>query len=512
MRSSTVTGVGKWFAVLAVVPWTLVMCASSGVERTGAEGAAAPAVPAVAALSAAQTRTNITNLYIEACAKCHGQRGEGGGGGTRTLLTPELFDQEHDRRFFDAIKNGVPEMGMEAYGETLSPEVIWGLVVHIRELQARARREQTGSVPAVDGVYTTKRHAYRIETVVDSGLETPWGIDWLPDGRMLVTNRPGYMLVVRNGQVEGRVEDMPANIEIGQGGLMDVAVHPDYARNGWIYLAVNDPSENRNRAGITKIVRGKLRFDGGRIRWTDQQTIFQCDPRDYTGAGVHFGARIVFDGKGNIFFPIGDRGNQNLAQDLRRPNGKTFRVREDGTIPPDNPFVGRTIEGEKALDAVWSYGHRNPQGLVFDLEGNLWNTEHGPRGGDELNLIQRGANYGWPIVAFSINYNDSPFATPWPKDGQDLAMPVYRWLPSIGACGLAVVKGPMFSRWRGDLLAGGLSGANIDRIRVANGKMVEREEIFHGHGRVRDVKVHRDGSIYVALNGPDKIVRIVEVR
>jgi len=486
---------------MPVLPLALAMCSSA--PKPGLSDSTAQRALGAAAAGVVQS-SNITRLYEENCSHCHGDRGQGGGAGTRTLLTEELFDQKHDRPFFDAIKNGRPEMGMEAFGGSLSDEQIWGLVVHIRELQARALREKNGSPRPVDGVYRSQRAAFRVETVVGGGqgLRTPWAIDWLSDGRMLITNRPGTLLV-KDGDRLKTVEGIPQTVEQGQGGLMDVAVHPDHAKNGWVYLAYAEPAANGNGA-MTKIVRGKIEWQGGQPRWTSQQTIFQPDPASYTRAGVHFGSRIVFDGKGHLFFSIGERGQQDLAQDLARPNGKIFRLKDDGTVPEDNPF-----RQPGQLRAIWSYGHRNPQGLAFDLEGNLWDTEHGPRGGDELNPIQKGRNYGWPLVAFSINYNDTPFRTPWPKEGQDIAMPVFRWLPSIGACGLDVVRGPAFPEWRGDFVAGGLSGQNVDRIRVRNGRLVEREELLQGLGRVREVTVGPDGLVYVALNDPDTILRLV---
>jgi aldose sugar dehydrogenase len=475
---------------------------------SGGPGAEEPAaaVPAEAQRQQRQV-VAVSRLWAENCQTCHGDRGQGGGAGTQSLLTTELFRQEHDRRFFDAIKHGVPEMAMPSYGDTLSEEEIWGLVVHIRELQARALRRELGAPAAENGVVRTKLHAYRIETAVDEhpDMRTPWGVAWLPDGRMLITTRPGPVFVARNGQLLPAIQGIPESREIGQGGMMEVAVHPDYARNGWIYLGYTEPAKDNPRAGMTKIVRGKLRFEGDQAHWVDQQTIFEAPAASYTGAGVHFGCRIVFDGKGHVFFSIGDRGQMEGAQDLSRANGNIYRLREDGSVPADNPFVGR----EEALKGIWSFGHRNPQGLAFDLDGRLWDTEHGPRGGDELNLIERGANYGWPTVSFGINYNDAPFRTPWPAPGQKITQPIYRWIPSIGACGLAVADGKAFPQWKGDLLAGGLSGANIDRIRTKDGDFVEREEIFFGHGRVRDVRIGPDGYVYVALNQPDKIVRLV---
>lgn len=441
--------------------------------------------------------TNLTRLYEDTCGKCHGMRGEGGGAGTKSLNTREKFDQKHDRPFFDAIKNGVPDMGMEAYGGSLTDEEIWGLVVHIRELQAQALRREFGSPKAENGVYTSQHHRFRVETVVSEseGLATPWSLDWLPDGRMLITNRPGRMVIVRNGKVESDVAGIPASVEIGQGGLMEVALHPDYAKNGWIYLTLCDPAKS-GRGGMTKVVRGKL--EGS--RWTSEQTIYEADQSYYSGAGIHFGSKIAFDGKGHLYFSVGERGTNMRAQDPKTPYGKIMRVNDDGTIPADNPFPG---------SPVWSYGHRNPQGLAFDSAGVLWDTEHGPRGGDEVNRIEKSANYGWPVVAWSINYNDTPFQVPWPKDDLKVTQPIFRWLPSIGASGLDLVEGAAFAKWKGDLLAGGLSGNNLDRFRIVDGKLAEREELLHGMGRVRDIKVARDGTVYVVLNGPDKVIRLV---
>lgn len=446
------------------------------------------------------TRTqgqSVSAFYSDTCAKCHGESGQGGGGGTRTLNTREKFDQKYDKPFFDAIKNGVPQMGMDGYGATMSDIQIWAQVVHIRELQAKALRNEYGNPkPDSKGVYKGTRQDYRIETVVgtDQGLKLPWAIDWLPDGRMLVTNRSGFMSILRGGKSIGKVSGLPESRELGQGGLMDLTVH-----NGWIYLSYSEPG---GRGALTKIVRGKLDGD----RWTGQQTIWEADQKFYNGAGIHFGSRIVFDGKGHVFFSVGERGGNMLAQEVTNPYGKIYRLNEDGSEPADNPFVGKGIKG------IWSLGHRNPQGLAFDLNGDLWDTEHGPRGGDEVNRIEKGRNYGWPVIAFSINYNDSPGWTPWGKPGTNFGMPAFRWLPSIGACGLDTVHGDAFPQWRGDLVAGGLSGANVDRLRMKNGQLVEREELLHGMGRVREVTTGPDGYIYVALNEPDKIIRIVPTK
>lgn len=465
---------------------------------------------------------SIADLWQNNCANCHGRNGQGGGAGTRTLLDDEKFDQSFDRPFFDAIKNGLPDTAMPSYANTMSDEKIWGLVVYIRELQGKERRARLGSPTATNGVYTTRRASYRIEDVIPSGVRVPWSVAFLPDGGpvagMLVTERPGPVRVFKDGKLSDPIEGTPRVRNRGQGGMMDVAPHPDFARNGWVYLSYSDPLERNGRtAGMTRIIRGKLVPRGDGYAWTEEVTIFQAKPEHYSNSDIHFGSRIVFQPaegeKWYMYFAIGERGSGELAQRLDRPNGKIYRVWDDGSIPSDNPFVGR----EGVYEQIWSYGHRNPQGLAFDLNGTLWDTEHGPRGGDEVNPIQRAANYGWPEVAFSINYDGSAFRTPWApggkaKDGAEIVMPVDRWLPSCGACGLDVVSGDAFPDWRGDLLGGGLVGENIDRFRIVDGVRVEREEIFHGHGRVRDVVCGPDGFIYIALNDPDKVVRLVPAK
>lgn len=470
--------------------------------------------PNVAAASTVQAQTQarktVTQLYTEHCINCHGPNGEGGGGGTRTLLTRDKFDQTYDRPFFDAVKNGVADTAMPAYKDSLTDEQIWGLVVRIREFQGRALRAEFGSPKPENGVYHSQRHNFKIETVVEEGkgLSTPWGIDWLPDERMLVTNRPGSIMLVA-GQTVTEVKDVPKSLESGQGGMMEVAVHPKYKENGWIYLAFTDAAAD-GRSSMTKIVRGKLKFDGEIASWTGQQTVFEVGEEFYSRANYHYGSRIVFDGKGHIFFVVGERGTNDLAQALTNPFGKIYRVNEDGSIPTDNPFVDKVPSDKPYLKGIWSFGHRNPQGLAMNSKGELWDTEHGPRGGDEVNRIEKGANYGWPLVAWSMNYNDMPMWSPWPKESTTvIKQPTFRWLPSKGACGLDVMDGGAFPNWKGDLLAGGLVGQNLDRIRTEGDKLVEREELVHGLGRIREVAVGPDGNVYIALNQPDKIIRLV---
>jgi glucose/arabinose dehydrogenase len=485
----------------------------------------------VAAVPAADSLAqNVDTLWARNCVTCHGKTGAGGN--AKSMLDDEWKYGGSDRELFDSIKKGHPADGMEAYGETLSDAQIWGLVVYLREQREQAFRERNGN-PKADGVgvFTGKRANYRVETVIpsDAGLKTPWSVNWLPDGSMLVTNRPGQLRVFKDGKLGEPIKNMPKVREDGQGGLMDVAVHPDFERSGWIYLSLSDPTAGKGGALMTKVVRGKIENGA----WTSEETVFQAKPEHYLNGGLHFGSRIVFvkpdasvkdaQGRHYVFFSIGERGRGDNAQNLGLPNGKVHRVWDDGAIPEDNPFV----KTDGAYPSIWSFGHRNPQGLVLDKAGNLWDTEHGPRGGDEVNLILKGRNYGWPLVSFGINYNGAPYKTPWMDPEADkkltggpVVMPAALWLPSVGACGLDVIKGPAFPAWEGDLVAGGLSGANVDRFRFevsgagegAVARLVEREELLKGMGRVRDTAVGPDGCVYVVLNDPDTVIRIVPVK
>jgi len=449
--------------------------------------------------------TRVEALFEENCAVCHGRGLEGGGLGAS--LTDGIWRHgERDEDLARTISQGLPDLGMEAWGDVLSAEQIRSLVILIREREKAAAGKV--AVPSVwdGGVVATRHHSYRVERVVD-GLVLPWGVAFLPDGRMLVTEKRGTLRVV---DADGRmvpepVAGTPPVIEHGQGGLMDVAVHPDFATNGWIYLALADGWREpglgkRGVRALTAIARGRLR-DG---RWVDPEWVWQADRRFYTAAGPHFGSRIVFDGQGHVFFVVGERGGWHEAQDLTRPNGKIFRLMEDGAVPPDNPFVGR----EGALPGIWSYGHRNPQGMVVHRpSGVLYATEHGPRGGDELNAIRPGCNYGWPVITHGMNYDGTPITGKTEQEGME--QPVLYWTPSIAACGLASYEGGRFPRWQGDLFAGALAQQEVRRLRLKDGRVEEQEVIFKGAGRVRDVKCGPDGLLYLVLNGPDCVLRLV---
>jgi glucose/arabinose dehydrogenase len=322
---------------------------------------------------------------------------------------------------------------------------------------------------------------------------------------MLVTELPGTLRVFERGFLnEAPIAGTPRVRFSGQGGLMEVALHPGYKTNGWIYLAYAEPGTNAETrdGGMTVIVRGRLKNN----RWTDEQTIWRAPLWSYRPGGVHFGCRLVFDGAGHLFFPVGERGHMQDAQDLSRPNGKVHRVYDDGRIPADNPFVGLS----NAIASIWSYGHRNPQGLdQHPVTGELWETEHGPRGGDELNLVRRGLNYGWPIITYGMNYNGTPITALTAKEG--LEQPSVHWTPSIAVCGIDFYEGERFARWRNNLFVTGLASEELRRVVITGHRVAEQEVIFKGIGRVRDVASGPDGFLYVVLNKPDKVVRLEPV-
>lgn len=351
-----------------------------------------------------------------------------------------------------------------------------------------------------DDVIKSEELDFRVEPFVE-GLRGPWGMVKLPDGRFLITEKPGRLRIVENGKLlDTPVEGIPEVWANGQGGLLDIELHPDYAKNGWIYLAYSKPLP---KGALTAIVRGRLK-DG---KFTDQEMVFDPPEDEASGAGVHFGTRLEFDGKGHLYFSIGDRGDAtnptNQAQRLDNVKGKVHRIMDDGKIPPDNPFVNK----EGARPSIWSWGNRNPQGLRLQPgTGLLWETEHGPRGGDELNIIRKGENYGWPIITYGINYSGTPITDHTEQDG--LQQPVIHWTPSIAACGMEFYTGDKLAKWKGDLFVTALAHAKLVRLRLDGEKVTHQEDLLKGSGRIRDVRCFDDGYLYVIYDDPGKIVRL----
>jgi len=451
-------------------------------------------------ISAWGQRVRVEELYAKHCAYCHGADFEGGQGGS--LVDGVWKHGDRDEDIFRSIAKGNEEFGMTPWEGILTDEQIRSMVILLREKEEQTRVAGMDlPVPSPDKVTETELHNYRIEVVVESGLVTPWAIAFLPDGRRLVTERPGRLRFIgANGKLDPQaIEGTPEVIEHGQGGLMEVALHPDYEENGWVYLGFSEGTREPRVRCNTSVVRGRIKGH----QWTDQEWIYRPDPKFHATSGVHYGTRFVFD-QGYIYFVMGERGGMMEAQDLSRPNGKIFRLHDDGRVPADNPFV----DNPDAIPGIWSYGHRNPQGLVMDpRDGALYSTEHGPRGGDELNLILPGRNYGWPVITHGMNYNGTPMVAITEKEGME--QPLVHWTPSTAVCGLDIVTGDKFPNWKHDLLSGGLAQQEVRRIRIGDREVLHQEVILKNIGRVRDVACAPDGLIYVLLNRPDRVVRLL---
>jgi glucose/arabinose dehydrogenase len=443
-------------------------------------------------------KKDVAKVWTDVCASCHGPTMAG-------AQAPSMLDDVwvsgngDDASLAAAIKNGRVATGMPAFGGLLSDEEIRAMVVYIRETAGKAKAAGAGyAAPAANVVVQSQKHAFKLETVVE-GVTAPWGLDFLPDGRMLITEKGGALrLADAKGVLAPEpVQGVPAVWSKGQGGLLDVAVHPGYAKNGWIYLSYSDPGENDS--AMTVVVRAKLKGNA----LTDLQTLFKAPAATYRTGNVHFGTRFVFDGKGHVYFSIGERGQQLDAQDVTRPNGKVHRINEDGSIPKDNPFVDKA----DAIKSIWSYGHRNPQGLAMHpTTGALYDVEHGPRGGDELNLVEKGKNYGWPVITYGMNYNGTPMTDKTAAPGME--QPLTYWVPSIAVSSIGFYTGTKFPGWKGNLILGSLAAQELRRLEMTDAGITQ-EVLFKNVGRLRDVVMGPDGAIYIAFNQPDRIARLV---
>ncbi|MEE4378131.1 MAG: PQQ-dependent sugar dehydrogenase [Candidatus Competibacteraceae bacterium] len=355
------------------------------------------------------------------------------------------------------------------------------------------------SCHSADSVINTEKHTIRVVTVTE-GLDHPWGLAFLPDGRMLVTERSGQLrLVNADGQLEPEpVAGLPKIAVRGQGGLLDVALHTRFDENQLVYLSYAAPGEGG--AG-TEVARGRL-VDK---RLEDLKIIFTQQPK--SNGGRHFGSRLVFDLDGFLYITMGDRGDRERAQQLNDLAGKIVRLHDDGRIPADNPFINQA----GARPEIFSLGNRNVQGAALNPEtGELWTHEHGPQGGDEVNVIRSGRNYGWPIITYGAEYG-SGFSIGDGTQKAGMEQPLHYWVPSIAPCGMAFYTGDRFPEWRGDLFVGALKDRMVVRLRFDGEKMVQEERFLEGVlGRIRDVRTGPDGYIYLLTDSSRGVIARLE--
>jgi aldose sugar dehydrogenase len=355
-------------------------------------------------------------------------------------------------------------------------------------------------LPESDGdVIETEEQNFYVQTVV-SGLGVAWGMAFLPDGQVLITQRSGNLRLVREGElVDEPVGGVPEVRAQGQGGLLDIELHPDYEENGWLYISYSKPGSGGAQTAIMR-----ARFDADSHSLINQEDIYVGTP--FSTRNQHYGSRIAFDHDGYLFFSIGDRGQMNTAQDITNSNGNLFRLHDDGTVPSDNPFVGRD-----GLDEIFAYGLRNIQGMATHPEtGVIWTNLHGPQGGDELNVHNKpGANYGWPEITYGVQYGGGEITPYTEKEGME--QPVMHWTPSIAPSGMTFVSSDKYPGWQGDILNGALAYQLISRIVIDGEEFVREERFLEGIGRIRDVHEAPDGYIYFTNESNGTLNRLIPV-
>jgi len=483
-------------------------------------------------------------LFTATCSGCHGTP-------ELTGRAPYLFDQKwldgtDDEKIATTVRRGVPEKGMVGFTpEQLSDQQIFQLIAYIRTATANLKPKPAYVADPDGKVITSEKQTFKME-VLTRDVNTPFGLAFLPDGRLLVTERSGTLRVLdKNNQLSGPISGTPKPHVQQDGGFLDVTVHPQYAKNGWIYLSYSEvqpgfvappppppadlaaapaatppagnagapPAANaaappapgagfgggqgRGRGGPpqppsnTVIVRGKINKNN---EWTDQQVIFRSPTELYVSSGVHFGSRFAWDREGHLFFTLGERGTMQNAQDLKNGLGKIHRVNDDGSVPKDNPFV--STPGADAT--IWSYGHRNPEGLAWEPgTGRLWESEHGPTGGDEINIIDKGHNYGWGVASKGMQGGITKTSEPGMDD------PIVYYTPAIAPAGITFYTGSRYPGWKNtSLLVGSLVGQQLRRLEISNEKVLKQELLFAEFGRVRDIVQGPDGFLYIALQSP----------
>jgi aldose sugar dehydrogenase len=470
-------------------------------------------------------------MYQENCAVCHGENLEGAAQGRP--LRGELLHGDSVSEIAASISRGYESSGMPSWQRSLSDVQIRNLALYIAEARINVDYQTFNyDAPLIipDDVIATELHSFRIETVASDLAAAPFSIAPLPDGRLLLTEKKiGVSIIGLDGKQSALIRGTPQayddsfilsmDQERGWGWIFDIALHPDYQENGWIYLSYSDRCERCNAlsraadspVSMIKLIRGRIE-DGA---WIDQQTIWEADLEHYGNqTDLAAGGRIAFDDGGHVFFSVGVKGVDVSygIQDLEFPWGKIHRINDDGSIPADNPFADR----DNVYRSIYTIGHRSPGGLEFDTQGGgLWGTEHGPRGGDEVNLLLPGGNYGWPLTSLGMNYNGTPV-----NHGDelniafelaDIQQPIVDLTPSPAVSSFIISSSEKFPEWNGDFLVGSLKARSLYRFQIRNNVLVSRETLLQDLARIRDIEQGFNGEIYLLLehNSGSRIVRLV---
>jgi glucose/arabinose dehydrogenase len=436
-------------------------------------------------------------IYQQHCAGCHGKNLEGVN--SKPLKKTDWVYGREPKTMLQTILHGLPGTEMVPWREVLTQEQ----AISVRDFIIEQQDARPFSIRPIPDEIQVGGKSIKLEVVVAEGLDTPWGIEFVDERRALITERPGGLRWLSDGKLDPQpITGLPVPVQYADSGMFDLTLDPEYKKNGWIYIALSqslDGGITRDNPGMTKIIRGRI--DGH--QWVDEQTVFSLPDDRYLTRAYRWGGRLLFDREGYLFFSIGDQARDAHVQDLSLPSGKIYRVHSDGTIPDDNPFLGH----EGAIPAIYTYGNRNPQGLALHpTTGQIWETEHGPMGGDELNIITKGTNYGWPLVTFGRNYNGAIVSELTEKPGME--PPITQWTPSIAICPAEFYTGSLFPEWKNDLFIGALAYEEIRHLVIKENRVVSQEIVMKNLGRVRDIKTGPDGALYVLLNHPDILLRL----
>ncbi len=438
----------------------------------------------------------VNKQFENFCSGCHGRQ-------IQAFADRKWKHGKEISDIINSIKNGYPDTEMESFNAAFSDEEIKNIATYIRKGIDNVDKYRLGpKVLKMKDTFQTESIKIVLDTVV-SDIRIPWHINWLPDGNMLVTDRDGFLYRIEDGGQKHTITGVPLVKTQNQGGIFEIQLHPNFKKNNWVYLSYADLKvEGKDTLSTTVVSRYKLTND----QLVDKKDILKALP--YTKKGVHFGAKMLFDNKGYLFVTVGDRGERDVnPQDLTKVPGKIHRIHDDGSIPSDNPF----IDSIGAVKSIYSYGHRNPQGIAFHPKTNdLWEHEHGPRGGDELNIIKPGINYGWPIISYGLNYDATTFTDLLEKEGME--QPVKHWTPSIAPCGMTFLTSDKYGDWKNNLLVGSLRFKYLNRVVIENGKVLKEEMLLKNIGRLRNVAMGPDGYIYVSVEKPGYVFRLKPIK
>ncbi len=424
--------------------------------------------------------------YATYCAGCHGEKLE-------SFRNRKYKHGDSDQALYKSINLGLENGGMPAYNTTFSVQEITELVAYIKKRAAVPFNEEEAKT-----TYTSEVVTLKIDSITNE-VNVPWAMEFMEDNTMLITDRDGDFYHRYNDGTMVKIRNTPKVHAEGQGGLLDVLIHPNFKANNFVYLSyAKAVKKDEKRMSTTAVVRAVLKNDS----LSEVKEIFEARP--YFETNHHYGSRLLMDKNLYLYISVGERGKENVnPQDLSSECGKIHRLFDDGRVPEDNPYIGNM----KASPSVYSYGHRNPQGMDFNpLTGEIWENEHGPKGGDEINVIKAKANFGWPLTTFGINYNGTKITDKTTMTG--ITDPIHFWVPSIGPGDGTFVTSDLYGAWKGDYMVTSLSFGFLNRCIVKDNKVVGNEKLLEGIGRMRSVKQGRDGFIYLGLENPGRILRV----